>query len=45
MWPNSCPGREALRAFTLMTSMSSNDDRDAVRRLLLDLSNAVDEGK
>ena len=32
-------------AFTLMTSMSSNDDRDAVRRLLLDLSNAVDEGQ
>ncbi len=39
------PPAEREIAFTLMTSMSSNDDRDAVRRLLLDLSNAVDEGK
>lgn len=38
------PPAEREIAFTLMTSMSSNDERDAVRRLLLDLSNAVDEG-
>jgi Protein of unknown function (DUF499) len=31
-------------AFTLMTSMSEPGTRDAVRRLLLDLSNAADEG-
>lgn len=39
------PPAEREIAFTLMTSMSSSDDRDAVRRLLLDLSNAVDEGR
>lgn len=32
-------------AFSLMTSMSDNDTRDAVRRLLLDLSNAADDGQ
>lgn len=31
-------------AFSLMTSMTDSGTRDAVRRLLLDLSNAADEG-
>ena len=31
--------------FSLMTSMSNANTRDAVRRLLLDLSNAADEEK
>jgi hypothetical protein len=32
-------------AFSLMTSMADPDTRDAVRRLLLDLSNAADDGQ
>lgn len=32
-------------AFSLMTSMGDGDTRDAVRRLLLELSNAADEGQ
>jgi len=32
-------------AFSLMTSMADSDTRDGVRRLLLDLSNAADDGK
>jgi hypothetical protein len=32
-------------AFSLITSMGDGDTRDAVRRLLLELSNAVDEGQ
>jgi len=31
-------------AFSLITSMSEPGTRDAVRRLLLDLSNAADDG-
>jgi Predicted ATPase (AAA+ superfamily) len=36
--------KEREIAFSLMTSMSDSGTSDAVRRLLLDLSNAVDEG-
>ena len=32
-------------AFSLMTSMSDTTTQDAVRRLLLELSNAADDGK
>ena len=32
-------------AFSLMTSMADSDTRDGVRRLLLDLANAADDGK
>jgi len=32
-------------AFSLITSMADSDTRDGVRRLLLDLSNAADDGK
>ncbi len=31
--------------FSLLTSMADADTQDAVRRLLLDLSNAADNGK
>lgn len=31
--------------FSLITSLNDNDTRDAVRRLLLDLSNAADDGQ
>jgi hypothetical protein len=37
--------KEREIAFSLMTSMASGATQDAVRRLLLDLSNAADEGK
>jgi hypothetical protein len=36
--------KEREIAFSLMTSMSDSATRDAVRRLLLDLSNAADDG-
>jgi hypothetical protein len=39
------PAVEREIAFTLMTSMADSDTRDAVRRLLLDLSNAADDGQ
>lgn len=39
------PALEREIAFSLMTSMADADTRDAVRRLLLDLSNAADDGK
>ncbi|MBT2248359.1 DUF499 domain-containing protein [Arthrobacter sp. BHU FT2] len=37
--------KEQELAFSLMTSMSDSETRDAVRRLLLNLSNAADEEK
>jgi hypothetical protein len=36
--------KEREIAFSLMTSMSESETRDAVRRLLLNLSNAADDG-
>jgi hypothetical protein len=39
------PPAEREIAFSLMTSMADSDTRDAVRRLLMDLSNAADEGQ
>jgi hypothetical protein len=43
--PPSPPPAEREIAFSLMTSMTDPDTRDAVRRLLVDLSNAADDGK
>jgi len=45
--PPPAPPAAAEReiAFSLMTSMADSDTRDRVRRLLLDLSNAADDGK
>jgi hypothetical protein len=39
------PPAELEIAFSLMTSMKDNGTRDAVTRLLLDLSNAADDGQ
>jgi hypothetical protein len=45
--PPPAPPAAAEReiAFSLMTSMADSDTRDRVRRLLVDLSNAADDGK
>ena len=43
--PPAIPPAERELAFSLMTSMSDANTRDAVRKLLLDPSNAVDDGK
>jgi len=43
--PPPPPAAEREIAFSLMTSMADSDTRDRVRRLLLDLSNAADDGK
>ena len=44
--PTTAPElREREIAFSLMTSLSDADTQDAIRRLLLNLSNAVDDGR